>query len=119
MVIIVDTYTFETYNILDVQEYRLKDKEGIYWYPLSSFFKNILFRVVPIQKYRDDETYNKYMKVITYRHPKSINDVAVKTWFINTEGMYLILTNFTVSKHGGTRKISCRSQKFLWYKKNK
>lgn len=97
-------YKLEEYNILSVKSYRLLEEEtGEYWYPLTLFIKKILFRNINTVRYRDDDKYNKYMRVIEYSNPDSAVPHSNKTWFINTEGLYLLLKNISPAK-GNTRK---------------
>lgn len=97
-------YKLEEYNILSVKSYRLLEEEtGEYWYPLTLFIKKVLFRNINTVRYRDDDKYNKYMRVIEYSNPDSAVPHSNKTWFINTEGLYLLLKNISPAK-GNTRK---------------
>lgn len=92
---VMDKYSIDYYQILDSELYRLREKDtGIYWYPLRDFFKKALFRKANITSYRDNEFYNKYMRVISSEHPnQAVKGLQIKTWFINEEGLYLILSN--------------------------
>lgn len=104
-------FTVEKYNILSVEQIRLLDEDGVYWYPLKNFFKNVLFRELNITNYRDNEEYSKYMKVIEYKPLKTFNDKPLKTWFINNEGMFLILKNTFIIKD--TPKKTLMREKYL------
>ncbi len=108
-----EKYELEEYKILSVTTYRLLEKDtNEYWYPLSSFFSNVLFRRTSPSVYRDKPEYNKHMRVIEYINPKSnAKDKAVKAWFISTEGMCLILRNLTIAKD--TPKKLMVKQKYL------
>lgn len=107
-------YKLEEYNILSVTSYRLLEEEtGEYWYPLRLFIQKVLFRNINPVRYRDDEKYNKYMRVIEYSNPNSTNPEKnkKKTWFMNTEGIYLILQNTTTNK--GSAKEKLMREKYL------
>jgi len=106
-------YELETYNILSVTTYRLLEKDtGEYWYPLSSFFSKVLFRRTTPGFYRDKEEFRVHMRVIEYTNPNSsAKDKTTKTWFMNTEGMCLILKNLTLAKD--TPKKMMMKQKYL------
>lgn len=107
-----NNYELEPYTILSVTSYRLKEKEtGEYWYPIVSFFDKILFRKVNSRFYRDNDKYNKYMRVISYINPNNPARYPVKAWFMNTEGIYLILKSTVVQQ--GTPKVTLMKQKYL------
>lgn len=76
-------------------------EDGIKWYPLTKFFKTFLYRNVNPKTYRDT-TFIKYMKVFqevtTF---KSGKEFVVNRWYVNEEGMKLILRN--ISPHSGDK----------------
>ena len=106
-------FSIEKFEILGIESHRIKDENDEYWYPLTTFFKTFLFRTFQVQKYRDNEKLNKYMKIFNYAHPNSHNDVEFKTWHINTEGMFLILQELPPLK---TKKLESRT---AFHKKEK
>lgn len=74
---------------------RIKDEEGVYWYPLRSFFQRILFKKEMTREYRDSSLI-RYMKVFEFQPYKSRR--AVKTWCMSESGMKYILKRITVDK---------------------
>lgn len=108
-----EEYKLETYTILSVTTYRLLEKEtGEYWYPITLFFSKILFRKTTAGVFRDNEMYRKHMRVIEYENPdNSFKNKKMKTWFIDTEGMCLILINTKLKKD--TPKKMLVRQKYL------
>lgn len=85
------SYEREEFEFIDLHLIRLKDENGKYWYPLSNFLSNILFKEVKSNRYRDDPRFSPFMKVIEYVPMNTLNKNPVKTWFINEEGMRAIL----------------------------
>ena len=106
-------YKLESYTILSVTTYRLLEKDTKeYWYPLNLFFNKILFRRTTPGVFRDKEEYRKHMRVIEYINPDNpIKNQITKTWFINTEGLCLILMNITTLKD--TPKKTMVRQRYL------
>ena len=100
---IMEQYSKETYKVIEVERYRLKENAtGIYWYPMNDFFKNVLFRSFNSRSYRDNELYSKYMRVIKFEpRPNS----PIKTWFINEEGLHLILKNLKPIKDSPRKQV--------------
>ena len=99
------TYKLEEYSILNVKSYRLLETAtGEYWYPLSLFLRKFLFRNNNLNTYRDNEIYNKYMRVIEYDNPDSATDTKTKAWFMNTEGIFILLQNIKISNSGSARE---------------
>ena len=89
--VIIMSYEREEFQFIDLHLVRLKDENGKYWYPLSNFLSNILFKEVKSNKYRDDPRFSPFMKVIEYVPINTLNKNPVKTWIINEEGMRAIL----------------------------
>lgn len=109
---VMEKYELEEYYILSVKQIRLKDDEGEYWYPIRSFFEKVLFRNFNVPSYRDNPIYSKFMKVISYEHPDTAaKGQKTKTWFINQEGMCLILNN--VKSISDTPKKYMMREKYL------
>ena len=108
-----EIYTLETYQILDIQSYRLKDSNDIYWYPLTLFLKKFLFRTGESKRYRDNPLYEPYMKVITYLNPDSTSSCPTKTWFVNTEGMFLILSNIKIMQGKDSNTIFLKKCEYI------
>lgn len=98
-------FEIETFKILDQECIRLKDKDGEYWYPLTSFFKSFFFRRVAVTTYRENPEYYQHMKVFKYRHPKSATQTEERTWCINTEGIYKILRDTSLRWKKNVSKI--------------
>ncbi len=99
------SYKLEEYYILNVKSYRLLEIEtGEYWYPLSLFLRKFLFRNNNLNTYRDNDKYNQYMRVIEYDNPDSATDTKTKAWFMNTEGIYILLQNIRISNSGSVRE---------------
>lgn len=76
---------------------QLTDENGINWYPLSSFFKNILHKDEKISSFRDSKIC-KYMQVIEYNPNIKGANRDIKMWFINEKGIKYILKNITIKK---------------------
>ena len=91
-------YKLDTFKIIDVEGYRLIDEDGEHWYPISNFSSRFLFKKIKTSVLRDNEQYNKYMRVISYIHPDSNSKKNIKTWFINSEGLNLYVKNVVSSK---------------------
>lgn len=88
----------------------LIDENNTKWYPLNSFFKNILYRGVEISSYRDSSL-SKYMQVIEYKFPKQRGTKPLKTWFMNESGIIIILQNiYTLSRNTNKSLIKLREQ---------
>ena len=87
----MDNFTIEEYSILSATDIRLKTTDGEYWYPIVSFSKNMLFRRVRATDYRDKDFYKDHMKVFEILRPTSITGLPVKTWCMDTEGIYYLL----------------------------
>lgn len=100
------TYELEEYKIINITSYRLLEKEtNEYWYPLSLFLRTFLFKNSNLINYRDNDKYNKYMKVIEYNNPKTnAKGIPTKAWFMNTEGIYILLQNAKFNNTGSTRE---------------
>ncbi len=105
----------EIYYICGIKQIRLKDEDGEYWYPMQYFFKTILFKRLNLSTYRDDERYNIHMRVLEYQ-PIGVNNETNKAWFINTEGMYMLLSKQKVKPT--TPRTTNRLQKILAAAKN-
>lgn len=94
----------ETYFVLNYKQIpRLTDKDGVSWYPLSYFLKKGMNTTLRAKRYANSVFEDKYMKVIIYKfkyaHSKSM------TWFVNEEGLKLLLKNFkTVYSKGKNAK---------------
>ena len=99
------SYKLEEYYILNIKSYRLLEIEtGEYWYPLSLFLRKFLFRNNNLNTYRDNDKYNQYMRVIEYDNPDSATDTKTKAWFMNTEGLYILLQNTRINNTGSARE---------------
>mgnify|MGYP003292612425 CR=1 FL=1 len=88
----MDNYTVEEYTIDRTTLQRVKDKDGEYWYPLTSFYEKLLLRKNKTARIRDVELYEKHLKVFSIL-PKENSTLPLKTWCIDTEGMYILLYN--------------------------
>lgn len=89
-------YKREEFDFIDLHLIRLKDENGKYWYPMSHFLSNILFREVKTSKCRDDPRFAPFMKVIEYVPLNTQNPNPVKTWFINDEGLRNFLSKVRI-----------------------
>lgn len=107
----MDKYEMEKYSIAGVEDVRLKDENGEYWYPLSSFSRKMLDRTKQTAFYRDHPKFGQYMKVISYTHPNSVSKLPEKTWFMNTEGIYLLLQDTTVEAKRFSTKVLLQEKK--------
>lgn len=111
---IVENFTIEKYSILNVEDYRILDDDGEYWYPMRSFFRQFLFREVDISPYRDNELYRSHMKVFEFIHPRQKNKgMKLKTWCINTEGMFLILQNTKIKATKNRNRQTLIKEEYL------
>ena len=100
------SYKLEEYTILSVKSYRLLEIEtGEYWYPLSLFLRKFLFRNNNPNTYRDNKKYNQHMRVIEYDNPDSATDTKTKAWFMNTEGIYILLQNVKINRGSPREKV--------------
>lgn len=108
----MDNFTIEEYSVLSATDIRLKTTDGEYWYPIVSFSKNMLFRRVRATDYRDKDFYKDHMKVFEILRPTSITGLPVKTWCMDTEGIYYLLLHTYIQPEGSKKKILMR-EKYL------
>lgn len=108
----MEKYEMEEYTILSAKDVRLKDENDIYWYPIGSFFRKMLFKDIRPIWFRDKPFYENHMKVIEYIHPNSDSGKPEKTWFMDAEGIHQALKNFRV-KIDGSKKTLLMREKYL------
>lgn len=75
------------------------EEDGVYWFPLTSFFDRILFKKNVTREYRDSSLI-KYMKVFEFK--PSYSTSTVKAWCMNEMGIKYILKRISVKN---TRNI--------------
>lgn len=108
----MNNFIMEEYSVLSATDIRLKTNDGEYWYPIVSFSKNMLFRRARATDYRDKEFYKDHMKVFEILRPTSVTGIPVKTWCMDTEGIYYLLLNTYIQPEGSKKKILMR-EKYL------
>ena len=56
------------------------DEDGEKWYPLASFFSNVLLRPISEKIVMRDSNMSRYMKVITYEPQRNGGYRPIPTW---------------------------------------
>jgi hypothetical protein len=102
MVINMKNFTEEYITIGGIKIVRLIDDNGTKWYPLSQFFRKILFKNFNIQYYRDSSLI-KHMQVIKYQFKEQTNGIALRTWFIDEYGLLVIISNAKVIQNASAK----------------
>lgn len=83
------------------------DDEGIRWYPIERFFKVMLIKYSIKAKLRDSN-FRKHMTVFNVRLTGM--RCSKDTWFMDEEGMKLLLPQITVSEKGDPDLVKLRSK---------
>lgn len=87
------------------------DEDGEKWYPLASFFSNVLLRPISEKIVMRDSNMSRYMKVITYEPQRNGGYRPIPTWCMNEKGMKFILKHMTTYMRGDRNKALLRQKR--------
>lgn len=89
----MEGYTEETIKIGLGSTIMLTDKYGVKWFPITMFFKNILYRNCKPSKYVNSYL-SEYMRPVDYSSKTGRNKEPREIWLMNEAGMRQLLKNF-------------------------